>query len=384
MPATDIPSRPRRRGDRGFALAISIFALVIIAALIVGAFFAARQEMKLGLNSRTSVRALGAAEAGLNTTVANWQTGTWNAMAVGDSVAFSGTLPSNGGSYSGQVRRLNTQLFLIRSTGTDPQALVQRTLAAFTRLQLIEMAFPGALTVRGTTSLGGTAELDGRDARPPGWTECPTTGLDTVPGAVVPPASFDSSGSSSVFGDPPVRQDATLNDSTFFKYGNLNWNSLTAMATKVYSTSVGPLNSLGPVGTATTCSTGTMNNWGDPLRSAGTKGCWNYFPIIYVNGNITVNGDLGQGILLVAGDMIVQGSFQFYGPVIVRGHLKITGGGNTESHFIGGVMAADVDVESSTISGHSVIQYSSCALATALRGSSLGRLIRERSWVEVF
>lgn len=382
MPVTEIPSRPRRRGDRGFALAVSIFALVIISALIVGVFFAARQEMRLGINSRTSVRALGAAEAGLNTNVANWQTGTWNAMADGDSAKIdSVTLASNGGSYSGWVRRLNAELFLIRTTGTDPQKSAQRTLAGFMRLELIQMGFSAALTVRGATSVGGSALLDGRDGPPTGW-GCPTTGLDTLPGIVVPTTSGTSIGLGNVIGDPPIATDPTINDSTFFKYGDLDWNELVAMATKVYPAGdVGPLNSIGPVGTATTCSTGTLNNWGDPFRAAGTKGCWNYLPIIYVNGNLKLTGGYGQGILLVTGDMEVAGGAEFYGPVIVRGHLKSTG---TGGHFNGGVMAANVDLESNTVLGNSLIRYSSCALATALRASSPGRLVRERSWAEVF
>jgi Tfp pilus assembly protein PilX len=376
------PTRPLRRGDRGFALAISIFALVIIAALIVGAFFAARQEMRLGINSRTSVRALGAAEAGLNTTVANWQTGTWNMLSVGDSAAFSGTLASNGGSYAGWVRRLNTQLFLIRSTGADPQTLVQRTLAAFTRLQLIQMNFAAALTVRGATSVTGSSLLDGRDTPPSGWTECPTTGLDTLPGMTMPTTSGSSIDLGNITGDPKVVTDPTINDSTFFKYGDLDWNELVAMATKVYPAgNVGPLNHVEPVGTATTCSTGTLDNWGDPLRSAGTRGCWNYFPIIYVNGDLKMTGGYGQGILLVTGDMEVAGGAEFYGPVIILGHLKSTG---TGGHFNGGVMAANVSMEDNLVSGNSLIAYSSCALANALRASAPGRLVRERSWVEVF
>jgi len=380
MPVSEIPSRPRRRGDRGFALAVSIFALVIISALIVGVFFAARQEMKLGINSRTSVRALGAAEAGLNTSVANWQT-AWNALAVESSTVFSGTLASNGGSYSVSIRRLNSELFLIRSTGTDPQQSVQRTLAGFMRLELIQMGFNAALTVRVATSIGVSALLDGRDSIPPGW-GCPTTGLDTLPGIVVPTTSGTSIGLGNVIGDPPIATDPTISDSTFFKYGDLDWNELAAMATKVYPAGdVGPLNSIGPVGTATTCSTGTLNNWGDPLRAAGTKGCWNYFPIIYVNGNLKMTGGYGQGILLITGDMEVAGGAAFYGPVIVRGHLKSTG---TGGHFLGGVMAANVDLESNTVLGNSLIRYSSCSLATALRASSPGRLIRERSWAEVF
>ena len=383
MCANEIPPRPRRRGDRGFALAIAIFALVIIAALIVGIFFAANQEMRLGMNSRTSVRALGASEAGLNATVANWQTGTWNALAVGDSAALTpGILASNGGSYAGWVRRLNTQLFLIKSTGTDPQNSAQRTLAGFVRLQMIDMNFRAALTVRGSTTVGGSALLDGRDTPPAAWTECPTTGLDTLPGLSIPTTSGSSIDLGNINGDPKVVQDATINDSTFFKYGDLDWDELVAMATMVFPAGdVGPLNQVGPVGTTTACTTSNMSNWGDPHRSASTRGCWNYFPIIYVNGNLKMTGGFGQGILLVTGDMEIAGGAEFYGPAIIRGHLKSTGTGGL---FLGGVMAANVDMESNTVLGNSLINYSSCALATALRGSSPGRMFRERSWAEVF
>jgi hypothetical protein len=177
-------------------------------------------------------------------------------------------------------------------------------------------------------------------------------------------------------------QDPTINDSTFFKYGDLDWNELVAMATKVYPAGdVGPLNQLAPVGSTTTCTTSATENWGDPHRGAATRGCWNYFPIIYVNGNLKMTGGYGQGILLVTGDVEVAGGTEFYGPAIIRGHLKSTG---TGGHFLGGVMAANVDMESNTVLGNSLINYSSCALATALRGSSPGRLMRERSWVEVF
>jgi hypothetical protein len=382
MHATDLPTGSRRQGERGFALAVAMFALVVIAALIVGVFFAARQEMKLGLNSRSSVRTLAAAEAGLNTTVAAWQTGTWNALAVGDSAPVSGTLPSNSGSYAGWVKRLNSELFLVRATGSEAQASAQRSVAGFVRLQLIEMNFDAALTVRGNTSVGGSSLLDGRDTPPAAWSECPTSGLDTLPGIAIPTTAGSNIRLGNVMGDPPVMQDPTINDSTFFQFGDLDWNQLVAMATKVYPVGdVGPLNGLGPAGTAATCNTATLDNWGDPYRAAGTRGCWGYFPIIYVNGNLKVTGGYGQGILLVAGDMEIAGGAEFYGPAIIRGHLKSTG---TGGHFNGGVLAANVDMESNTVLGNTLIRYSSCAVYTALRGSSPGRLLRERSWVEVF
>jgi len=386
MRAPDTAVRPKGRRDRGFALIISIFALVIIAALVTGAFFAARQEMKVGLNSRTSLSAFAAAEAGINNAIASWQVGAWNTLAVGDSAAISGTVGSGtqSSSYAGTVRRLNTQLFLVRATGAAGSA--QRTLAALTRLQVIQMNFEGALTTRGPIKIGGSAYLDGRDAVPSSWSACPTTGLDTLAGVILPDPSVityvGGSASSFVNGDPPVETDTTISDSTFFKYGDLDWNELVAMATKIYPTGdVGPLTDLAPRGTATTCNTSVMSNWGDPYHSTGYAGCWNYFPIIYVDGNLKITGGYGQGILLVSGDLEVAGGAEFFGPVIVRGTLKTTG---TGGHFNGGVMAANVDLELTSVLGDALISYSSCAIATALQFNAPGRMLRERSWAEVF
>ena len=114
--------------------------------------------------------------------------------------------------------------------------------------------------------------------------------------------------------------------------------------------------------------------------------CENYFPIIYAPGDLKVNGDRGQGILLVNGSLEVAGGFQFYGLVIVRGELKTTG---TGGHFNGTVMAANVAVggaltSNNTVSGNATFRYSSCALMSALRGSATPVAIRDRAWVELY
>src|SRR3990172_881222 len=107
----------RHASERGFALAGAIFALVVIASLIAGAFFAARQEINIGRSSATYEKAFAAAETGLDYTVATWNTGTFNSLAVGDSDATpSGTVPSRGGSRTAGVVRLNREVFLVRAT----------------------------------------------------------------------------------------------------------------------------------------------------------------------------------------------------------------------------------------------------------------------------
>ena len=372
--------------ERGFALVGAVFALVIIAALVAGGFFAARQELNVGRSSQTYQRAFDAAEAGLNSTVATWNTGTLNALAVGDSATFTATMPGSTGSYTAVVRRLNTELFLIRSVGQDASGGSQRTIATITRLQQIQMDFNASLTTRGELKIGGASYIDGQDQDPNGWS-CPSDALETLPGILTRDSSqIETSGCNDydcVRGDPKIQEDPTISDSTFFKFGDLDWNELVAMATKTYpSGSVGPMGPA-PIGTASTCTTtpdGSNNNWGEPRVPATVAGCRFYFPIIYVPGNIKLTGGWGQGILLVGGDLDVQGGAEFYGPVIVRGNLNTQG---TGGHFNGGVMAANVNLDLSSVLGDAVITYSSCAITKALQYNAPGRLLAQRSWAEL-
>jgi hypothetical protein len=372
----------RSNNERGFALAASVFALVIIAALVAGAFFAARQEMQIGVSSRTYQRAFAAAEAGLNNVIAQWNTGSLNSLDEGDSATLSASLP-DGGSYQAVVRRLNDELFLLRSTGTDPTGTAERRLAAITRLQLVQMDFNAALTSRGDIKLGGSSFIDGVDQNPTGWS-CPTGALDTLAGITTPnPNDITTSGCknySCVQGDPKILEDPTINDSTFFKFGDTDWNELVAMATLVLPAGA-TWNGLAPVGDATSCNTSVQTNWGEPYIPPLVAGCSNYYPIIYVPGYMKITGGRGQGILLVEGDLEVQGGAEFYGPVIVRGTLNTAG---TGGHFNGGVMAANVNLDLSSVLGDALITYSSCAILKALQGSAPGRLIRQRSWAELF
>ena len=153
------------------------------------------------------------------------------------------------------------------------------------------------------------------------------------------------------------------------------------MATIVYNGSTGPLNNLAPVGDAATCNTASPSNWGEPYRGIGTiAGCYDYFPIIHVIGDLSLTGGYGQGILLVDGDLSVQGGFEWFGPVIVLGHVTTSG---TGGHFNGGVMAADVNLEQNTVLGNAVVTYSSCTIIRALTASANARLLKERRWMDL-
>ena len=60
------------RDERGMALAVAIFALVVVGALVAGAFFAGTQEQRVGENQRRVQTSFGVAEAGAQERVLTW------------------------------------------------------------------------------------------------------------------------------------------------------------------------------------------------------------------------------------------------------------------------------------------------------------------------
>jgi hypothetical protein len=87
--------------------------------------------------------------------------------------------------------------------------------------------------------------------------------------------------------------------------------------------------------------------------------------------------------MLIEGNLSVQGGFEFYGPVFVKGELSTQG---TGGHFNGGVVAANVNLGSSTVLGNAVVSFSSCAVERAILNNSALTQVRPvamRSWVDL-
>ena len=377
----------RFRTRPGFALAIALAAIVIIGAIITGMFFASTQEYRMSRNTALQARALTTTEFGMNSILTvgpgNWDP-AWNTAANG-LVATNFYSTNDGGIDTVRVTKTADAMFLLTSTGrVGPASGAQsrHRLGALVTLAIPQLNMLGALTTQGQVKVGGSSFLDGNDTAIPNW-GCPpaTTG---VPGLAMPDTTklttAGCGGLSCIAGSPKVVQDtAAASASTYFSFGpGLDWDALTGMASKTYSPGAN-VNGLGPSESGGVCNTADQDNWGDPLHS--TTACQSYFPIIYARGDLKITGGEGQGILLVEGDLSVQGGAEFYGPVIVKGSLKTAG---TGGHFNGGVMAANVDLEQSTLLGDAVVNFSSCALTKALAGAATPTFVARRSWSELY
>jgi len=70
------------RNERGMALAVAIFALVIVGALVAGALFAGTQEQRVGESTRRLEQAFGVAELGVYDVVRTWDPVAYNQRGV--------------------------------------------------------------------------------------------------------------------------------------------------------------------------------------------------------------------------------------------------------------------------------------------------------------
>jgi hypothetical protein len=110
--------------------------------------------------------------------------------------------------------------------------------------------------------------------------------------------------------------------------------------------------------------------------------CHNYFPIIYSTTSLHVNNGRGQGILLVDGDIRMNGNFQWYGLIVARDDI-IKGNGTADIH--GAVMARNANIaDASEVLGNITFRYSQCSLERAMRGSAQVVQAKERAWTELY
>lgn len=370
-----------RTESPGFALAAALFALVLIAGLLAGVFFAALQELRLGRNALDAERAFAAAESGVSAALAGWDPASYDALRQGQSAAFSGSLPAGSGSYVGSVTRLGATLFLIQARGRDATGSAQRGVARVARLSPPPLDFRAALTVEDRLSVARSSLVSG-DAVPSGW-PCPPA----APGPGVRMAdpsrlsTTDCPVGTCIRGSPAVLADSTVGDSLAGAARETAWNALAALATRTYPPGAGPLTDIGPVGSAATCDSSAGGNWGEPASPPGVSGCADYLPVTLAEGDLRINAGSGQGVLLVRGDLVVEGGFQFRGVLLVRGTLTMLGlGGRLE----GAVRAASVDLRPSPPVGTAEIRYSGCVVRTVLLRSAAATPLAPRGWVELF
>ncbi len=376
------------RSRRGFALMMALGALVILAVLIAGSTYISIQESRLGQNQLVQSRAFAVAEYGLNKIQADWDKTPNLQMENGASFDTTYILAGQG-TCAVRYTRLNNETFWIVSKG---EAVVGNSLSrsrtavkrmgAVLRLRIPTIKANAAVTTAGNVVVKGSPQIRGMNQVPAGWTGC-TAAPDKAGLVTSPTATVTIQNANQVVGSPNVATDPLAADqNTYVKFGDETWNTLTS-APNVSLAGGSYGSAIGPTVTAGSCAKENLFNWGEPNRS-GTglvPECYNYFPIIYVAGDLALNGNgRGQGILLINGNLQINGTFDWTGLIVTAGKILK---GNGSATVTGAIMAAEAEV-TDELQGNLTVNYSACGLERAMRGSAQVVQARERAWAEIY
>ena len=361
---------PLRASDqRGMALALVLVALMLVGALAGLTVSAARRDRHEATIGLRSVRALGAAEAGLSSALARWPASDVATLAPGSFVRLDPVAVTASESFTLSIARLAGELYLVRSDGRAGAA--RRELAQVVRLHSPALLPQSALGAFGPVRLD-SARVAGSDSTPPGWgVWCDTPG-PAVAGLRLPDAAFATTaagcaGLGCITGAPPVATDTTLTARRAEFVAA--FDSAAARADRVVSGDVAPAPLADSAGR---CATGVATNWGAP-DSAGSA-CAGWMPVVVAPGDLRITGGRGQGVLLVRGDLELSSGAEFVGSVVVLGTLRMPASGG---QIMGGVLAFG----GAEIAAGAIIR-SACAAARTHAAAAQPRRL-PGGWVEL-
>jgi Tfp pilus assembly protein PilX len=387
--------------EKGAVLVVSLLIVLLLTILSLAAMMNTTTELKIAGNDRSSKRVFYTAEAGtedarsrLQTvgssspipddqpTNANWTAfiGTPTEAALqgyvagnSDHVLYS-RLPISSLDYvvtikhkldaSGQILKwgystgslgeytsVGNNIFVIESKGQDTTGALKSVQIEATNTDLYA---PAAVYTRDTTTLQGTSTyVQGRD-------QC---GTGDVYGTLTM-KNVIQNGNPFVDGVPqPISQNSPINIDV---QGLIN--QFKSQANYTYNV------------TATTMAGVT---WGTPTLGATQQDAMSCTAqnVVYINTNNTfvqlTGMSNGCGLLLVEGDLLVNGGLHWYGVILASGSIAFTGG--AEKNVTGAVLAG-ANASADLVGGNTNILYCSQAVYNNSHGLPL-HILR---WAELF
>ncbi len=393
------------RNHRGFAMPVTLLALVVMSVLAVALLYTSVDEQRASRAVRLSVEAFYAAEAGANAVQAVWNDTTQTLdslsgeLTPGDSILIGGGAwqsLGNGARYRATVTRVDSgggsqRLYVLSVDGRHGDA----------RAPLRVMYTPAgdagggtvfgeccdaAATVRGEVKISDTDDsIDGHDGNPSGWTaaECPTTEDKT--GMIMQETDDLLDMDGTLDGVPALQEDPTLTDEDFTEFGELGWADFKAMANYSFNSVGGGQIKLDIApkytGGGTVCDTSHDTNWGwwDP-----NDPCFDWWPIILIKGEVEMKTGYGQGIVIldlldpVTGSEFELEGGNFAGLIVGLGCIEIQDG----SQFWGSVFV-NGDFDDNNLCNEDPpfrthddgnVTWSSCAIRRSLESTGVGAL----------
>ena len=374
---------------RGIALAAAVVTLAIISLFIAGSAFFTLQEARAARNTLTERSALEAAEYGAAALARDWLPATSLAMPIGGTLGPVHYTLSGAAAATSRLTRATSTTFWGVSEGVAgthaARTLARHTVGVVYRLALALPTISAALTVRDSAATVGGGVVSGMDfgvGGPAVIAACTQAG-PAVAGVASPDSTHVCDGTcggtaGNIRGTPPLVNAPAARDSlTYVNPGDRTWSALAAGADVVVAPNA--IITPAPSFSSGACQAGVVTNWGDP---GGGSACASYYPVIWAQGDVTINGGVGQGILIADGDVRLASGASFSGLVIARDDIVTLGGGGT---IRGAALAGDARAgagDYTIVASGALVQYSSCALHAALYASAPLIRVRQRGWSE--
>jgi hypothetical protein len=363
---TDTPLIAVHNDRRGVSLLMTMLLTLLLLVAITGATMRTSAERRSAMDGAATVEAFAVAQSGLERYLDGLTTPpsvlpdsqTFN-LPVGRAVV---TLRRFRAAVGDTLLVATSRGELTTSQRYDPTAAVAtRTVAQLIRFRTGDLDIPGAFTaLSGFSKNGNSGSLSGVDA-------CTTGGapLPSIPGMAVPSTSAASPTSPAysgptgpINGDPdntPVILGTPGASGTAKDAVDIDWAGIvdrTSITPDFYRKNTSPASGSFP----TTAQIGG-SNW----------------PITFVEGNLTLNNSNvpsggGQGILVVTGNLTMNGNSRWNGVLLVGGVLTSNGNNTVYGATFSGlnVKLGQTVPTQALGNGTKTYQYHSCHIASAM------------------
>lgn len=395
----------RQRGKRGVVLVLALLFLLVLTLIGISIINTATLEVQISGNNRISAEAFYLAEAGINEFTGRFWKGATG--VTGESVEISDNDPMNTdwklflvtnadraakiGYDSGNethvlVRSIQNQLNyaveIRHKVDTSNRVVTKANLPVyivtshgFTKEEgnkIVEVELHKLPEVDPPAALYSKApvQMHGSSTYITGMDRCPAGGQsNNKPGIITTTTTISQSGNPTINGDPPEITGSRL---------NIHLKSIIDDL-KDYANFAYQYNRDQTL-------TGFSDSWGVPQTHGTTEPLEYMGPmnIVYykMNGQRTLKlagGCHGAGILLVDGNLEINGGFLWYGVIIVTGTFTFTGGG--EKNITGAVLTGEPPTVTTDMGGNASILY--CSDAVRKLKDALPS-IKITQWREVF
>jgi hypothetical protein len=342
---------PQASGRAGAALVTVVLLTLALFALAHGMLAVALGELAASRAAVRHLEARVAADAVVHETLSSSGFAWMDSVPLGDTRSTA-TSSMGRAEVFGKLTRLSDESWWIEGTGRVGVAASHTATLAWALDPLARVvAMRGVVTVGFGSPLG----LDGIvDASMPEAVEPPLAGSDCAPWVSALEAHYLSDPLATVAMLDPV--------DSLPRLGLLEFASLLTEA----EVDVAGGGTPSPVEALGACSPSDSWNWGDPDHP--WRPCGAHLPLRGAAGPLLVSGGVGQVLLVVDGDLTLDGGARLFGVVVASGMLRVEGGASLEGLALaaGGVHVA----------AGARIRGSACwaARALAAQRATLGRL----------